>query len=211
MRLEGDFGLFKRSVERGRALARQTPDALAVGTVGENIEIDDGVVFPDERAHVDAQRQLFMEDHDAVHARAGIERIVYAQLAAAAEHALGQHAAQLAGFDFLAAGQLRAVEADGNDFAAVQILRAGYDLQRPLAAHVDLADPEVIGIRVALQREHAAGDDVVNFGAKRLIALHAGAGEHHAVGIDRRVGGNVGIFANPIHRCFHNNFPSLCR
>ena len=33
---------------------------------------------------------LAMENHDAVHARAGIERIIHAQLAAAAEHAFGQ-------------------------------------------------------------------------------------------------------------------------
>ena len=74
------------------------------------------------------------------------------QLAQRAEHAVARHATQLALFDLLAAVHCGMIQRDGDKIALLQILRAGDDLEGVPLPRVDLADPEMIGIRVLFQR-----------------------------------------------------------
>ena len=99
-----------------------------------------------------------------------------------AHHAVGCLAAQRAGVDLLAVGQQRAVKRDGYQVSDLLVLCAGHDLDRRIAAHIDLTDPHVVGIRVAHHLHDAARDDILNVLVQVRERLHFGAGEGHCLG-----------------------------
>ena len=63
-----------------------------------------------------------------------------------------------------------------------KILRAGHDLQRFAAADIDLADPHMVGVRVAHHLHDAARDNILNVLVQVRERLHFGAGEGHCLG-----------------------------
>ena len=103
------------------------------------------------------------------------------QLPQRAEHAVARHAAQLALFDLLAAVHCGMIQRDGDKIALLQILRAGNDLEGFPLPRVDLADPEVVGIRVLFERQQFADHDIGQIRPFFFIPLHLGAGEGHFI------------------------------
>ena len=104
-----------------------------------------------------------------------------AQLLERAEHTVGRHAAQLALFDLHAARQMRAVQRCGDIVADVDVPRARDDLHRLRLTDVDLQDPHMVGILVALHFEHLAHDHVLEVFVGALDGLDLRAGERHLV------------------------------
>ena len=56
----------------------------------------------------------------------------------------------------------------GDKVALVHVLRAGDDLHGLACADVDLADPHVVGVRVA-RDGHDAADDIAQLGIEPLM------------------------------------------
>jgi hypothetical protein len=94
------------------------------------------------------------------------------QFAQGTEHSVALHAAQLAFFDLLTARQHGIVQRHRDKVVLLQILCAGDNLQRFTCADVDLADPEVVGIRMPFQLEHLPNHDVFNLAAFFFPALY---------------------------------------
>ena len=106
---------------------------------------------------------------------------VETELGKPAHHAVGQHAAQLALFDFDAAGQHGLVQRRGNEVADVDVPRTGDDLNGLRLSDVELADPHMVGVGVALHGQDSADDDVFQFRVPALDGFDLGAGERHGV------------------------------
>ena len=105
-----------------------------------------------------------------------------AQLLQRAEHAVGGHAPELALLDLDAAGEEGLVQGRGHQVAHVDVPRAGDDLDGLVRAHVQLADPHMVAVRVALQGEELADNDILQGFIQDLRDLHLGAGEGHGLG-----------------------------
>ena len=105
------------------------------------------------------------------------------QLAGGAVHAARLDAAQLGLLDLEATGQLRTNHGSHNVIALVEILRAAHNLQRNGIviridvglAHVDAAQPHMIGIRVRLLGDDLCRDHVVERLTHRIDCLDLGA------------------------------------
>ena len=107
--------------------------------------------------------------------------LVQPQLIETAEHTVGEDAPELALLNFLAAGQGGLVEGHRNHIALVDVPGAGDDLHGLILAHIDLADPHVVTVGVALQRQHLACHYVGDLRPQVLSSLHFGAGEGHCL------------------------------
>ena len=107
--------------------------------------------------------------------------LVQAQLTEGAEHTVGQNAPQLALLDLLPSGEGGLVQGHGHQVAHVDIPRPGADLDGLLFAHVQLADPHVVAVGVALHLLDAAHHHVLDLRAQVLGDLHLGAGEGHGL------------------------------
>ena len=197
------LGKRQRRVECAGALAGKSAHGKAVGAVVRDLKLHDAVVETADLADIVAGDAVLFEDENAVLDRVREVALLKPQLAERAEHALAELAAQLAGADLLAAGQRAAVERDGDEIADVDVLRAGDDLELALAADVDLADPHVVGVRVALHGDHTPDDNAGNFAAGDLPALYLGAGQGHRVAVFLIGGADGRIFPQPFSRKFH--------
>ena len=105
-----------------------------------------------------------------------------AQLLQGAEHTVGRHATELALLDLDAAGKEGLVQGRRHQVAHVDVPRAGDDLDGLGLAHVQLADPHVVAVRVALHGKEPAHRDVFQGFVENLRDLHLGAGEGHGLG-----------------------------
>ena len=155
-------------------------------------------------------RLLILEAGVVVQDRGGLDDrvggVVHVQLQflERAQHAIGHLAAQLALGDLDAAGQGGLVLGDRDQIADVDVPRAGADLG-DLVAHVDLADPHMVGIGVADHFIDAADHDVFDLLAEVADLLDLGAGHGHPrVILLGRDAGNIGIIRKPGKRQFHN-------
>ena len=124
--------------------------------------------------------------------------LIQAQLIEAAHHAVGLHAPQLALLDLLAAGEGGVVQGHGHHIAGVDVPGAGDNLDGRALAHIQLADPHVVGIRVALHSEDGAHHDIGDLGSPVLGGLHLGAGEGHGLGKVFIVGVDVHKLVQPL-------------
>ena len=104
-----------------------------------------------------------------------------AQLLQRAQHAVGQHAPQLALFNLHAAGQQGLVLGHGHYVALVDVPGTGDDLDGLSLAHVQLADPHVVGIGVVLHLHDAAGHHIFQRVVQNFGDFHLGAGEGHGL------------------------------
>ena len=191
------LGKRQRGAERAGALAGEAAHRKAVGAVVRDLKLHDAVVQAADGADIVAGNAVLFEDENAVLDRVGEVALLEPKLAERAEHALAELAAQLAGMDLLAAGQRAAVERDGDEIAGRDVLRAGDDLELPLAADVDPADPHMVGVGVALHGNHAADDNALYPAAGDLPALHLGAGHGHRVAVFLIGGADGRIFPQP--------------
>ena len=123
----------------------------------------------------------------------------HAKLLERAEHAVRLDAAQFALFDLHAARQMRAVQRCGDIVADVDVPRARDDLHRLRLTDVDLQDPHMVGILVALHFEHLAHDHVLEVFVGALDGLDLRAGERHIV-VELPIGDilEVNEFVEPI-------------
>ena len=181
----GDLGCvqLKGLVKRHGGLTCQTDHGQAVRAVRCDLKLDHVIVHTDDGGNVVAGlHAVLLHDPQAVLDGVGVVMQRQAELLERAHHAVGELAAQHAGVDLLAVGQEGAVERDGHHVADLLVLRAGDDLQRRVAAHVDLADPHVVGVRVAHHLHDAARNDILNVLVQVRERLHLGAGEGHCLG-----------------------------
>ena len=105
----------------------------------------------------------------------------HAKLLERAEHTVGRDAAQLALFDLDAAGQVCAGKRGGHIVAHIDVPRARDDLHGLSLTDVDLADPHVVGVFMALHLENFADDHVLEVLVGTLDGLDLRAGERHLV------------------------------
>ena len=105
----------------------------------------------------------------------------HAKLLERAEHTVGLDAAQFALFDLHAARQMRAVQRCGDIVSHMDVPRAGDDLHGLGLTDVDLADPHVVGVFMALHLENFADDHVLEVLVGTLDGLDLRAGERHLV------------------------------
>ena len=87
------------------------------------------------------------------------------QLLQRAQHAAGQNAPELALFDLNAAGQQSLVLGHRHEVALVDVPGAGDDLDRLGLAHVNLADPHVVGVGMVLHPDDPACHHILNLRA----------------------------------------------
>ena len=189
------FGHFELSAERYRGLSRKTRDAEAVRSVGGDLKVDDVVlvadaehfhyVFSDERVEVAPleHRQVF-QNHDAVVDAALAVLEIEAELFKGTHHAVRDLTAELARFDFAAAGDDGIVERHGNVVAQFDVLRAGDDLRNAavLFPHVHLTHEHVVGVPVPDDLDALSDDDSVNFALEPVDGLDLRAAERHEAG-----------------------------
>ena len=173
---------FERALEGRARLAGEADDGKAVGAVGRDLELDDGVVVADDLRHIVAGLHALLL-HDPQTVLDGVGNVVQrqAELLDGAAHSVGLHAAQLARVDLHAAGQQRAVERDGDEVADLLILRAGDDLNGLILPDVDLTDPHMVGIFMARHLDDAARDHVLQALVRTLDGLDLRAGERHFI------------------------------
>ena len=191
----------ERTVEGSRSLAGQTDHAQAVRAVGRNLKIGNPVVQTEHLLDVLANRGAGRQEQDAVLARIRYAAVGQTQLLERAHHAVGRHAAQLALGDLHAARQGGLVQADRADLANGRrryIGCAGDDLHRLLLADIELADLQMVGIRVIDNLEDLAGHNVVDLRAEVVNLLDLGAG-HSQLGIILLRGDavHIGIIRKP--------------
>ena len=89
------------------------------------------------------------------------------------------------------------MESHGHHVALVDVPGPGDNLDGLVFAHIQLADPHVVAVRVAFHFLNAARHHVGNFRAKILGGLHLGAGEGHGLGEIFIVGVNRDKLAEP--------------
>ena len=191
----------ERTVEGSRSLAGQTDHAQAVRAVGRNLKIGNPVVQTKYLLDVLANRGAGRQEQDAVLARIRYAAVGQTQLLERAHHAVGRHAAQLALGDLHAARQGGLVQADRADLANGRrryIGCAGDDLHRLLLADIELADLQMVGVRVIDNLEDLAGHNVVDLRAEVVNLLDLGAG-HSQLGIIllRGDAGHIGVIRKP--------------
>ena len=191
----------ERTVEGSRSLAGQTDHAQAVRAVGRDLKIGNPVVQTKHLLDVLANRSAGRQEKDAVFARIRYAAVGQTQLLERAHHAVGRHAAQLALGDLHAARQGGLVQADRADLANGRrryIGCAGDDLHRLLLADIELADLQMVGIRVIDNLEDLAGHNIVDLRTEVVTLLDLGA-RHSQLGIILLRGDavHIGIIRKP--------------
>ena len=154
----------ERQAASSRELARDPEHAEAVAAVRRHVDLEDRVGESQVVGERVAERRVAVEQQQAVRLVRQLE------LLARAQHPVRLHAAQLCGADRLAAGQRRAHARERRLDPCRDVRRAADNLHA-LAAVIDGADREPIGVRVARDREHLGDDDAVERRAGALDGL----------------------------------------
>ena len=146
------IGKLQRLFQNRGDLARDPDDALAVGTVRGNGDIEKPVVKPHDLLRVVSRRSiLFAQNQDPVNLRAVVKIVVDAEFFAGTEHAFGNDPAQLSRFDLLYPALVqhrRAVERAGNERAFEHVGRGGTDLFYAVSAAVHRAYGKPVRVRM---------------------------------------------------------------
>ena len=191
----------ERTVEGSCGLASQTDHAQAVRTVRGDLEIGNPVVQTEHLFDVLANRGAGGQEQDAVLARIRHAAVGQTEFLERAHHAVGRHAAQLALGDLYAAGQgglMLCYRADLANGLGSNVGRAGNDLNGLAVAEVELADLEMVGVRMVDNGQDLAGHNVFDLCAEVVDLLDLGAG-HGQLGIIllRGDAGHIGIIRKP--------------
>ncbi|KXA67145.1 hypothetical protein HMPREF3201_02293 [Megasphaera sp. MJR8396C] len=143
------------SAEGGK-FTGQADHGEAVGAVGRQFIFIDDVADLHVFGSVDAKGRIAGQDPNAFFFFRQEQAVIETEFVSRAEHAVGQDAAQLRALDFGASRQMSAVNGDGNDLADADVGRSRNDLEL-FIPHVDLADDEFIGVRMAVDLKDLAG------------------------------------------------------
>ena len=197
----------ERLFEHGRHFARDAVDALAVGPVGGDGDVEDVIVQPHDLFDVGADGDLSLQKQDAVDVGAFVPVVVDAQFLARAEHAARLDAAQFPLFDLHAAVQRRAIQRDGDEVALVHVVRACDDLQFPAVfAAVEGAYEQMVGIGMGHDARDLPDDAAVDLrpGIHQFFDLEPAGKELVFQFFGRDV--DVYIIFEPAERRFHDPF-----
>ena len=178
----------ERLVEGNSSFSCQTLHAQAVGTVGSDFEFYQAVISADDGldvltgGQITGQFGVIAENQNAVFD--GIGEIVngYVQFLYGAQHTVGLFATELALGDVNAAGQIGVVLSNGNIVADLNVLCTGNDLNRFFFANVNLANPHMVGVFVALDFLNQAYHNILNFCTGIGGDFYLGAGNGHCLG-----------------------------
>ena len=99
--------------------------------------------------------------------------------------------------------QMRADHRDRHDLALTDILRTRDDLDEVGLAHIHLADPEVVGVRMALDFLDAARHDALEARVRADDVFHRHAGHREAVGQLFRRPIEINIIFQPLNGNLH--------
>ncbi len=170
-----DFRQLHFSLEDGAHFECHADHGEAVSAVCGEFHFIDHIVQVVEGVEIHANRCVFRQDQDAFFVQAREKIVVHAQFAHGAHHAIGNHAAEFAGFDlgvakFQTARFLRivlrryvsAVESDGDDLSHCHIGRAGNDLHRFAFAAIQLANHQMVCVRMFFYGQDFAGHNAGN-------------------------------------------------
>ena len=176
------FMQFQLFPERDSCFSGQTNHAQAVRAVGCNLEINNVIVQAHFDRHVISRLIVALEDQNTVFN--GIWKIMCCgtQFLIGAKHAIGFHPAEGLRFDLNSAGKERIVQGNRNEISLLHILGTGADLNSSALPHIHLADPHMVGIRVADYLSHSADKDIPHRQAEILGGFHLGAGNRHCLG-----------------------------
>ena len=190
-----------------RDLPGDTQDALAVGAVGGNLEIDDHIVKAQDLPHIGTG--VLPQDEDAVDLRAGVVGLPQAQLLPGAEHPLGGQAPQFAALDMGAVRQPGIVQGGGDQRPLKHIVGAGDDLDGGAAAHIHAAQLQLIGVGMLPEPEDPGGDHVFHGLRQVLDIFHFETRHDHPVAqfLDRNR--DIDVASEPIEGYFHRVQPFL--
>ena len=215
----GQAGIFLELVERQSDIfaihranfARHADHRQAIGTVRCDLEVEHRV----GHLHVLRERhtngRVFGQDHDA------IMTVADAELTLGAVHATAGHTAQLRLLDREVARQRRAHHGCNDMVASIEVLRAADDLQRLRVSiginiagtHVDLGDPQMIGVGMRRLLEHLGSDDILERIADLVDAFNTRARQIEAIAERLEVGRHVNVLVKPLERNFHDYSPPL--
>ena len=129
-----------------------------------------------------------------------------AEFLVGAEHTAGLHAAELSLGDVDAAGKIGVVLRDRDQIASMDVLCAGDDLDGLAAAHINHADPHVVGVFMPRHRKHLADDYIFDFRVHTGDGLDLLAGDGHDLVIFFVRGGDVHEVTEPFSRNVHSLF-----
>ena len=195
------------TVKGRRGLTCQTDDTHAVRTVGCNLKFSNILIQTDNRSDVNANRRALRHKQQTF--RIAVRGIVQRQpeFLERAHHAVGRNATQLALRDLDSARQGGLVKGNRNDTADNRVRRAGYDLNRLVLADINLADNQMIGVRMGNIGQDFAGNNIFKLAAEIDNFLNLRAGHGH-LGIVFLIGNAVHIhkFGKPAHRQLHVSF-----
>ena len=167
--------------ERDSCLSGQTDHAQAVRAVGCNLEIDNVIVQTHFDRHVISRLIVTLENQNTVFDGIGKIMCRSTQLLVGAKHAIGFHPAEGLRIDFDSTGKERIVQGNRNEISLLYILGAGADLNRSALPHIHLANPHMVGIRVADYFSYSTNEDVFHRQAEILGGFHLGAGNRHCL------------------------------
>ena len=131
------------------------------------------------------------------------------QLSRRAEHAVRWQTAQLALLDVHAVRQMRANHRHGHDLPLRDVLRARDDLDTLLAAHIHLADLQVVRVRMRRDLLDAARDHMVEPLIRADDVFHRHARHREAIRELLRRPVKINIILQPFYRNLHSFLPSL--
>ena len=120
-----------------------------------------------------------------------------AKLASRAEHAVRIDATQLGLADRVPGREPRTLERERRLHAGAYVRRAADDLQERRAAARDLADGQLVGVRMALDREHFAHDDALEITGGRLDRLDLESAHREPRRERRGIASGIHPFAEP--------------
>ena len=158
--------------ESTRSLAAEADNALTIGAVGREFNIENDIVKPEcfLNAHTVCVFCAVVQNQNAV--------IVDAEFRTAAEHSAAQHTAHLCGLYFRAVRKDRAVRRNGNLTAFVHISRIGNDNKLVFRADIDIANAQPFCIRVLLNMRYCADNNVADLHFGNDIRNLESAQEH---------------------------------
>ena len=116
----------------------QTNYRQAVRTVGGDLEFDRSIVQTDRLVNVLSHRAVLLDEENAVFNGIGKVMLGQAKFAQRAQHAVALYAAELALFDADTAGQFCTDHCHRHQCTLYDILGTGHDLDRRVAADIDL-------------------------------------------------------------------------
>ena len=171
-------------IEADSSLTSETDNRETVGTVRGDLKLNNSVVQHESflYIHTDLVLILLGENEDSVLDRVGHIVESKIKLGDRAEHTVGGNASEFACLNGDVTGKVCYGNSRGNDVACMYVLRAGNDLSN-LAADVNLADPEVVGVGVTLHGNDLSYLYVLDVLAENLVAFNLRTGVGHSVAV----------------------------